>query len=32
VLAGHVHDDSIGVVLSGANVSSERFAGLMALD
>jgi threonine dehydratase len=32
VLAGHVHDDSIGVVLSGANVSAERFAELLAVD
>lgn len=30
VLAGRVRDDSIGVVLSGANVSAERFAELMA--
>ena len=26
VLAGRVHGDSIGIVLSGANVSTERFA------
>ena len=31
VLAGHVRDDSIGVILSGANVSAERFAELMAV-
>jgi threonine dehydratase len=31
VLAGHVRDESIGVVLSGANVSAERFAELMAV-
>jgi threo-3-hydroxy-L-aspartate ammonia-lyase len=30
VLAGRVQDESIGVVLSGANVSAERFAELMA--
>jgi threonine dehydratase len=30
VLAGRVRDDSIGVILSGANVSAERFAELMA--
>lgn len=30
VLAGRVHGDPIGVVLSGANVSAERFAELMA--
>ena len=30
VLAGRVRDESIGVVLSGANVSAERFAALMA--
>jgi threo-3-hydroxy-L-aspartate ammonia-lyase len=30
VLAGYVRGDSIGVVLSGANVSAERFAELMA--
>jgi threonine dehydratase len=30
VLAGRVRDDSIGVVLSGGNVSAERFASLMA--
>jgi threonine dehydratase len=30
VLAGRVHDESIGVVLSGANVSAELFAELMA--
>ncbi|MBV8997505.1 MAG: threonine/serine dehydratase [Solirubrobacterales bacterium] len=30
VLAGQVRDESIGVVLSGANVSAERFAALMA--
>jgi threonine dehydratase len=30
VLAGRVRDESIGVVLSGANVSAERFAELMA--
>ena len=30
VLAGRVRDDSIGVVLSGANVSAERFAELIA--
>ncbi len=29
VLAGRVRDDSIGVVLSGANVSAERFAELI---
>ena len=29
VLAGRVRDESIGVVLSGANVSAERFAELM---
>jgi threonine dehydratase len=32
VLAGRVHDDPIGVVLSGANLSAERFAELMAAD
>ena len=31
VLAGRVRDESIGVVLSGANVSAERFAELMAV-
>jgi len=30
VLAGRVRDESIGVVLSGANVSAERFAELVA--
>jgi threonine dehydratase len=30
VLAGRVQGGSIGVVLSGANVSAERFAGLVA--
>lgn len=30
VLAGRVRDDPIGVVLSGANVSADRFAELMA--
>jgi threonine dehydratase len=30
VLAGRVQDESIGVVLSGANVSAERFAELVA--
>jgi threo-3-hydroxy-L-aspartate ammonia-lyase len=30
VLAGHVRDESIGVVLSGANVSAERFGELIA--
>jgi threo-3-hydroxy-L-aspartate ammonia-lyase len=30
VLAGRVHADRIGVVLSGANVSAERFGELMA--
>ena len=29
VLAGHVRDESIGVVLSGANVSAERFGTLI---
>jgi threonine dehydratase len=29
VLAGHVRGDSIGVLLSGANVSAERFAELL---
>lgn len=29
VLAGHVRDESIGVVLSGANVSAERFGALI---
>jgi threo-3-hydroxy-L-aspartate ammonia-lyase len=29
VLAGRVHGDPIGIVLSGANVSAERFAELM---
>jgi threo-3-hydroxy-L-aspartate ammonia-lyase len=29
VLAGHVRDESIGVVLSGANVSAERFGELI---
>ena len=29
VLAGRVHGDPIGVVLSGANVSAERFADLL---
>jgi threo-3-hydroxy-L-aspartate ammonia-lyase len=29
VLAGHVRDESIGVVLSGANVSAERFGQLI---
>jgi threonine dehydratase len=32
VLAGRVRDDSIGVILSGANVSAARFAELMAVD
>jgi threonine dehydratase len=32
VLAGRVQADSIGVVLSGANVSAERFADLVAAD
>ena len=32
VLAGRVHGDPIGVILSGANVSAERFAELMAGD
>jgi threonine dehydratase len=32
VLAGRVHDERIGVVLSGANVSAERFAELLARD
>jgi threonine dehydratase len=30
VVAGRVHDDPIGVVLSGANVSAQRFAELLA--
>jgi hypothetical protein len=30
VLAGRVQADPIGIVLSGANVSAERFAELMA--
>jgi threonine dehydratase len=30
VLAGRVHGDPIGIVLSGANVSTERFAALMS--
>jgi threonine dehydratase len=29
VLAGRVHGDSIGIVLSGANISTERFAELI---
>lgn len=32
VLAGHVRDDAIGVILSGGNVSAEPFAELMALE
>jgi threo-3-hydroxy-L-aspartate ammonia-lyase len=31
VLAGRVHGDPIGVVLSGANVSAEHFASLLAV-
>jgi threo-3-hydroxy-L-aspartate ammonia-lyase len=30
VLAGRVHGDPIGIVLSGANIAAERFAQLMA--
>ena len=30
VLAGRVHGDPTGVILSGANVSAERFRDLIA--